>query len=182
MRKFMFMVGAVALAVSVQAASILWGGAVSQPDGETEIGAGTMAYLVWSDSAFSSTGATFDGTALKVGDVTLASMVDSHAITASESGNWDFAGAYSKAGSDVDGFYAVLISNGADNPMYSFYDLGEVSGTTPTSPQKNLQVSWSDGYLTQNGYTVPGGDIPEPTSGLLLLVGGAALALRRRQR
>ena len=49
----------------------------------------------------------------------------------------------------------------------------------------NLAKNWGGtggpaitGWVKAGG----GGDIPEPTSGLLLLVGGAMLALRRRQR
>ena len=49
----------------------------------------------------------------------------------------------------------------------------------------NLAKNWGGGTGPAiTGWVKAGGsgDIPEPTSGLLLLVGGAMLALRRRQR
>lgn len=180
MKKLMIAVCAVAFAVSVQAASILWGGAVSEPDGATEVAANTMAYLVYSDASFVGTGATFDGTKLTKGSDTLATMVSSHSISASEATNWEFGGLYDNTGKDVNGFYAILVSDNGANPKYSFYDVGEVTGTTATSPTTNLQVSWDAGYLTQGGYTVTGA-VPEPTSGLLILLGMAGLALKRKR-
>ena len=87
---------------------------------------------------------------------------------------------YAKSGSDVNGFYAVLISDMNTNPMYSIYTLPEVTGTTATSPTTGLALDWADGYLTSGGYTVTGA-VPEPTSGLLLLLGMAGLALKRKR-
>ena len=174
---------AVAFAAVSQAASIVWGGAISQPDGMTELAANTPVYLVWAASSIVGA-STFDGTDLKngTGDV-VASTVDTHTITADEAAGWDFAETYDKTGADVNGFYAVLISDMNSTPSYSIYALDEISGTTATSPSKNVQLTWESGnYLTQGGYTIAGGSpIPEPTSGLLMLLGVAGLALRRRR-
>ena len=173
----MIMAVAVAVAAVSQAASIAWGGAISQPDGATELAANTMAYLVYSSSAITG-GASFDGTNLKNGsDATIASTVSTHTITATEAAGWEFGETYAKSGSDVNGFYAVLISDMNTDPKYSIYTLNEVTGTTATSPTTNLQISWADGYLTSGGYTVTG-SVPEPTSGLLLLLGMARPRLR----
>ena len=180
MKKLMIMAVAVTVAAVSQAASVAWGGAISQPDGETELAANTMAYLVYSSSAITGA-ASFDGTNLKngTGD-TIASMVSTHTITAEEASGWDFMGIYDKTGSDVNGFYAVLISDMNTNPKYSIYDAGEITGTTATSSTKSITLDWGDGYLTSGGYTVTGA-VPEPTSGLLLLLGMAGLALRRKR-
>ena len=182
MKKIMIAVCAVAVAAVAQAACINWGGAISQPDGATELAANTMAYLVYSDASFVGTGASFDGTKLTKGSDTLATMVSSHSITASEATNWEFSETYTKAGSDVNGYYAVLISDNGAQPKYSFYALEQVTGTTAASPTTSRLVDWSmaPSGLAASGYIVTG-SVPEPTSGLLLLLGMAGLALKRRR-
>ena len=180
MKKLMIAVCAVAFAAVAQAASVAWGGAISQPDGATELAANTMAYLVYSTSAITGA-ASFDGTDLKngAGD-TVASMVSTHTITADEASAWDFMATYAKTGSDVNGFYAVLISDMNAEPKYSIYNAGEITGTTATSSTTSITLDWGDGYLTSGGYTVTGA-VPEPTSGLLILLGLAGLALKRKR-
>ena len=106
-------------------------------------------------------------------------MVDSFNITQSESNAWGFTAYYDNVGGNVDGYYQVLVTNG-DGDKASIYEFS-ISGTTATSsPQdKTLNASWASGeFLQQGGYTVA---VPEPTSGLLMLVGLAGLALRRRR-
>ncbi len=186
MKKLCLMAAAVVFAAGVHGSSVQWGGAISEPDGVTALAAGTQAFLVWSEAAFSGTGAEFDGTSLSSGGTKVASMVDSYTISGTEAGNWSFSRTYDKSGSGVDGYYAVLIGNAATDPTkYSFYDLGQISGTKADTAPQDLSVDWSDGYLTSGGYTVSaataGGSIPEPTSGLLMLIGMAGLALRRRR-
>ena len=182
MKKLMIALAAVAVAAVSQAASINWGGAISLPDGMTEVAAGTSAYLVYSASTFSDTGSLkFDGTDLKAGDSTVASTVDSYAITAGDATNWTFMKTYDKSGSDVNGYYAILVGDAVSANNYSFYSF-EVTGTTAQSTAFDAVTghNWDSDYLTQGGYTVTGA-VPEPTSGLLILLGMAGLALRRRR-
>ena len=181
MKKLMIAAAIVCAAAFAQAATVNWGGAISEPDGETPLAPNTMAYLVFSSSAISpAAGATFDGTSLKNGETEIAAMVDSYAITASDAEDWSFLKAYDNPGASVDGFYAVLISDNGTNPTYSVYAYDEITGTTAASQPTNRVVDWGEGYLTQGGYTVASA-VPEPTSGLLLLLGVAGLALRRRR-
>ena len=179
MKKLIIMAVAAAVAAVSQAASVAWGGAISQPDGMTEVAENTMAYLVFSSSAISGA-SSFDGTSLKngTGDA-IASTVSTYTITAADAAGWEFMATHAKAGSDVNGFYAVLISDMNTEPKYSIYNLAEITGTTPTSATTNRTLAWDTGYLTSGGYTVTGA-VPEPTSGLLLLLGVAGLALKRK--
>ena len=65
--------------------------------------------------------------------------------------------------------------------------VGQVSSDASDDPPVNGSIAVFDndgsGYVRANIGIVGGGstDIPEPTSGLLLLVGGAMLALRRKR-
>ncbi len=54
--------------------------------------------------------------------------------------------------------------------------------TTPGIYTAESSAFTTTGTIAAGGGGGGGGDIPEPTSGLLLLVGGAMLALRRKQK
>ena len=75
--------------------------------------------------------------------------------------------------------------------MKSFYAavIADDGKSIAISTAKNINIStsamsvsayWTPGNFTT--YTPSSGDIPEPTSGLLLLVGAGMLALRRKQK
>ena len=71
--------------------------------------------------------------------------------------------------------YAIAVSDSTtpDDPM------GAGSGITKSTTWAKVQGTASSGNLTWG--TVTGGEVPEPTSGILMLVGLGALALRRRR-
>ena len=92
-----------------------------------------------------------------------------------------------------DAYYAIVTS--ADATSFTYVSLGDMSskvydaGAQQTSPGAIDSVnaaailagtSKNFGGGSGGGGTTP--DAPEPTSGLLLLVGGAMLALRRKQK
>ena len=88
---------------------------------------------------------------------------------------------YSKSGTSV--YYVIVSADG------SSYDVTSVSDMTASVYDPNAQesspgqnTSLSSASITSSGNSFGGGDVPEPTSGLLLLVGGAMLALRRKQK
>ena len=174
MKKMMMFIAALVCAVGLQAAQVQWGGAIQNADGSDTLPAGTQAFLLWSDSAISQP-ASFDG---KTG------VVSTYTLTSDDSNGWGFFATYDKPGSDVNGYYAVLVQSG---DKYSFYDAGQITGTTPASGPTSIMVNadWQGtATLTSGGFVVAhqSGGVPEPTSGLLLLVGGAMLALRRKQK
>ena len=82
--------------------------------------------------------------------------------------------------------YQMILSDGS-----KYLDAGTVTGTVydPTDPTsvgtlagKSMQGSTGFPQASALQSMTGGGDVPEPTSGLLLLVGGAMLALRRKQK
>lgn len=85
--------------------------------------------------------------------------------------------------------YYVIVS--ADGTTFDVTSVSDMKGSVydpnnqESSPGQNTSLS-SANIATSGksfgGGSGGGGDIPEPTSGLLLLVGGAMLALRRKQK
>lgn len=185
MKKIMIAAAIVCAAALSHGATVLWGGAVATVDGNGYLPAGTQAALLYSATAFTGAATSLDngwavGSAADNGGslVQLYTLTDYDANTASA-----FAATYSIDGS-VDGYYAVLIQNDAGTAA-TYYDIGSITGTTGASSptDKKVNPEWQSGeYLTSGGYTVSTtAPVPEPTSGLLMVLGMAGLALRRRR-
>ena len=194
MKKIILALAAAVLAVGVQGAAIDWktGVSIKAPNvdgsiGTSNAGAGTLSMYVWLVDK-----ATYD-----------AATADS--ILAGYSGQLGTAtgsvtGKAGAAGGTVttDG---LAFSTTENTPYYALvltqYKSGETEmflANKATTAINTAGTKASVGNLSKNwggtgGPAIPGwmkaggsGDIPEPTSGILLLVGGAMLALRRRQR
>lgn len=181
MKKLVMMCAIVAAAISVHAASIKWGGAIAAEDGETALASGLNAYLLYSDSAFSGiTSFNADTKTTNAG----GTLVDSHELTSTDVSNYAFAEVYENSDySSMNGYYAMVLVNG-DNMYYNTFSVSEFTSATTPMQDKTINAAWDGSdYLgdpARKG-TVTGG-VPEPTSGLLLLIGGAMLALRRKQK
>ena len=190
MKKLVVLMAVAAGAVAVNAASLAWGAAVCSPDGVTEVGAGSVAYLIYSETAFSGLASTYDivtGTTDNGGV-----MVQSHTITSSEAAGFAFENLFTRADADggVNGYYQLLLVEASDPTKFAVANLGQVTGLSDTTSAGVLKynINWDnyDDFLGNSGYigSVTGGGsspIPEPTSGLLLLLGAAGMALRRRR-
>ena len=191
MKKLMVAAAIVCAAVFAQAAQVNWGGAIADPKYATSGSYDDFqanpatAVLIWSETAFSGAATSIDSLALGGVANNGGTVVSAYTINATDAeSSWTFGAFYDNAGSDVNGYYAVLVGNG-DGSKASYYDLGQITGTTALSDTTDLSVNgdWSSmTFLQQGGYTVQvGASVPEPTSGLLLLLGVAGLALRRKQ-
>ena len=78
-------------------------------------------------------------------------------------------------------YYLVLVDKVGENYQATAYDY--VARDPTSSPaESSYTLSFASTAISMTGFAPAGGDVPEPTSGLLLLVGGAMLALRRKQK
>lgn len=129
-------------------------------------------------------------------------QVDTAASDAAYTGSFDSAALFVSDGTFIDG--AVAAADGKVAPTlsdlgsygsssYSFYV--ELYDSAGGSVYKGAAVSYDQlmgsGYISTGGVSLPnftatsgfnGASVPEPTSGMLLLMGGALLALRRRRQ
>ncbi len=188
MKKLFIAAAAIALAIGAQAASCSWktGTTVKAPgeDGtftSANAASGTLSMYVWivTESVYNST--SLDSIASK--DVSTA--------TASKTG----------AGGSTGATVSTTINDWTadqDNPVYALiltkYKSGDVEGYIANKAVGNINGSGTGGTVNNlaknlggtggtaiSGWSGIGGDVPEPTSGILMLVGLGALALRRRK-
>ncbi len=205
MKKLVMSMAVAASAMCLQAASFSWGAAnIYAGDAKAD---GVTGYLLFTD-VLSVDAAT---TALKGGDTAAIKGKASNSTTVSsgtvKAANTVFDRADAEAGNEYSAYFVVFSS---DDKSY-FMSLTKTVDAQATSTvninfgnQANATqgVAWTDVGGTGGGDDpgpgpddppgpgpdnppTPGpggdGDVPEPTSGLLLMIGGAALALRRRR-
>ena len=181
MKKLMMAAVVAMLGIAANAAACSWEvDTVYSFVGPTAVSSSTATdystYFVNAD-AYSVSKAT---TAISGGDLTFLSdttkawagdtLDDGYASGTAGVGVWG-------ASETVNGYLVILNSDDIDNATYAYISSVE-SGTT-SALGGNAQISFGDldGSASGANWTA----VPEPTSGLLLVVGGALLALRRRR-
>ena len=145
----------------------------------TKVASGANYLILAFYSADTTVSATFDGSSVATGGDTLISSFTPTASggTGTTSGkkiDYDYAaGSY---------YYAVLYNSKGTTTTsaYDYYAVSTVLTGNPvaTSPDTPLGLSWTSAKAGWPTYTAA---VPEPTSGLLLLLGVAGLALKRKR-
>ena len=192
MKKLMFGLALAAVAFGAQAAQIDWqidAKAIKAEDGSNL--SGETAYLMMFETAAAAStyqSKLADGT-IKLSDATSAAIdhATSTYTTTKSAGKIDKRTATVTSADPGDkAYFAILVTNGDKFVMGQSYQgqfyqpgdaqFGDASGVAFGSTL--FSQSGTTGWNTNGSGTTP---VPEPTSGLLLLVGGAMIALRRRR-
>ena len=185
---------AVAMAAVAQAASINWaiGNIYSPSDSTAKVAAGSVSawLFVTANSTDVTTGipvttlAAVQGV-LDSGDLTgLSSLAAAHGANNAVGTFTGATGLTGFSSGSLTAFAVVIDSTDlATAENYFLVNSGETKSATFTSATGAKALGFGDqATITQSagGWTSVATDVPEPTSGLLLLLGMAGLALRRK--
>jgi len=192
MKKLMIAAAIVCAAIATQAASIQWGGDICEPDGLSSVQSGTTLYLLHADTMGSAVTQVLLNNSANWQDWTANggwSIVASHTLEAIEISNYATGtGLTYSDGAAATGYYAVIAVDGAagaDGLTGSYNYAGYNSNTDPLSsavPAITVGDGWASDWIGVGGFDkVSFTNVPEPTSGLLLLLGMAGLALKRKR-
>ena len=182
MKKLIVVLAAVAMACASQAAVIKWGtGTVKLPGTSTNMTKTNVGLYFWAENIAdpwsSKTTASGEGDA-----VTYAITGGTGATVSYKTGVATITGGEYSSGDTAYG--AVILTYDADGNgtigVGDYYMIG--TGSYGLEADANKTVNLTMGSWTQITSSGGQGDIPEPTSGLLLLVGAGMLALRRKQK
>ena len=188
MKKLMIALVAVAMGVAANAASFNW----SAPSGRLFDGLGSASANRYAGTGYLFNAATVSQTAI-IAAFTSASGVEDTLATALSTGT--FASGRASASADFAGpdssfnaYFVVLGKDGSGNDAIYISDttVAEYTAVGAGSIEFGQQNSYSSAGFKDaaSGYAGAGwyaASVPEPTSGLLMLLGMAGLALRRRR-
>ena len=177
MKKLMFVLAVGAMAATVQAASVKWTCTSVKEDGTAVSG---IAYFVnaatLSQESLSSLTSAADFT------TALSGM---YSWTPATAGNFGATVANADLGlADASDYSAyLLIFDTASITDESKYYTTTVKDVATLAGTETASVAWAGqtSRITSVGWTSVASDVPEPTSGLLMLIGMAGLALRRKR-
>ena len=173
MKKLIVGIALVACALSAQATKVTWGLSSGVFDA-TKFTAGTM-YLVYATDATAIDWTAFEGqssfTASTIASAGFDKTIDTFAYSSTSISKTSTITPSSAGISGSQSFYVLCISEAADYVAYSpTAQTASISTSTMTLNKTQLTSAFS--------YTQA---VPEPTSGLLLLIGVAGLALKRKR-
>ena len=183
----MITAAAVCAAAFAQAASANWTGAgVALTEDKASP---TTWSVILMDSAITSqatlqslfAGTDKDKLSNAISDATV--LTASGAAVGTTAGRWNATGKALPASykqNDEVTFYTLILDQGGLQKEGNYFLSQTMSGTVSDSTTLNMGFS-SQASRSWTKYSVSSEPIPEPTSGLLLLLGVAGLALRRRR-
>ena len=183
MKKLMIMFVAVAAACVANAAAIQWGsGNVYLSDGTTKAGKDDVTAMLWESTSDIYSGLSgADLYAAKDTPSSISGYAKSQNTTALGAVNLKSGTSYA-SGTDV--YSAILYINNKEGGYIASF--GHATAGTTQINVSDMSVYNGGSYGGTHGAAVDksnwGNSAPEPTSGLLLLVGAGMLALRRKRK
>lgn len=175
MKKLILMLAGMASAISMQAATVTWGITAISSSAENTAAAGMVGYFLDAStySAFSAL------TADKVADYVTDNYTYTGTTTKNRQGvvNLGVASGNYNANDAISGY--VVLFDTSDAATAKNYVATSVQSTTISATGANTALDF--GSLASNGGWTSTAAVPEPTSGLLMLLGMAGLALKRKR-
>ena len=168
MKKLMIALAAVAMAVVANAGAVNWNfsGVIDPTDTGVDFEGG-IAYLFLSDVS-----ATDVEASIKDGTFTTAYAGSAVYTGEFEAGEFSYRNILNGVYTGSTSFYSVVLDSASETGYYFITE--EVTQTIGASGAKNFTYEYADNTGTWQA-------VPEPTSGLLLLLGVAGLALKRKK-
>ena len=178
MKKLMILVAAASLAGLVNAATCNWSGAAvalqSTTDDATKYTVSLLDAAVTDASTMAGYLSKGDTSYLAAATVTTTSGIAAGTTAA----RWSYNGFGSYTAGDAYTYYSVVFNDAVDSADY-FMITDEKDATVPSSG--SLQMAFGS-QASNSWVAMSSSPVPEPTSGILMLLGMAGLALRRKQK
>ena len=180
MKKLMIAAAIVCAAAVSQAAAITWGSdKVYDHTGAAIKSTGTFYAIQITEDQFK---AFNEGTSEKTIWETYGADIKDGKVTAtgvSKSSSSKFAGATNGTEKNTDYWFALIATTGTGDAMYYYTETKAVTTGEDGIAAPNFAAAINTAAGAQAAWKAAA--VPEPTSGLLLLLGVAGLALRRRR-